>query len=405
MSWIKDFISATSDAEAPDSYFYWAAIAALSGTVANRVWIHKRYYKLYPNMFIFIISKLSGLGKGVPVAVAKNVMVEAGTARVITGQLSIQGVMAELSEAHTTKTGRIINTAEATLISGEFGALLLNDPKLFTNLTDLYDSQYNEGDWTRRLRKEQECLRDPCITGLFAANEVHFREALPFHAVKGGFLGRSICVFESKRRKLDSLISDDPTEKNKVDPEMSKKLAKHLIKLSEVKGEFDVSHDAAVAYNSWYHEFYRLDKELVDDTGTAERLRDSILKVSMLLSLAEGFTLKIEQRHIEEALIHCYQVYKSAVRLVIGEGKSNVATQTKAVLKLILNQNGKKITRQSLLIRGLQTGDFDSIELDRVIEHLSQTKIVKMSNEGKHTWYSINMENVNALLKMEGDEK
>lgn len=399
MSWIDSFLDSSSNAEAPDNYFYWSALAVLSGTVSNRVFLNKGgLFKLYPNLFVFLISKSSGLGKGVPVDCAKKVLVGAGTTRLIVGQNSIEGIISELSKTYTTKSGRIISTAEATLLTGEFGSFLLQNPKLFTDLTDLYDTQYNEGEWKKRLAsRDTETLNNICITGLFAANEVHFKEALPIHAIKGGFFGRTICVYESKRRKLDSLIGDG---KSKVRVDITG-LIKYLKELSKVAGEFSISEEASSLYNDWYYDFYRLDKDLKDDTGTAERLRDNILKVAMLSSLSDSFSLLIEKKHMEEGLIRCFQIYSATMKLVIGEGKSNTAIQTKSVLRIILGQEGQKITRRNLLIRGLQTGDYDYIELDRVLEHLFQVRILSMENKGKDIWYLINMENVNALLERE----
>src|SRR3990172_9304741 len=209
MNWIQEFIEETREAEAPDSYFYWSALSVLSAIASNRVFIRKKkLYKLYPNLFVFLISKYPGLGKGFPVSVAKRLVNKLGFCHVISGQASIEGIIKELSKVYTTKSGRVINTAEAFLVSGEFGAFLLENPRLFTQLTDLYDSIYHgdkDDEWDKILSTQDTAkLKGINLTGLFAANEVHFNEALPFHAKKGGFLGRVNCVYESKRRRLNS---------------------------------------------------------------------------------------------------------------------------------------------------------------------------------------------------------
>lgn len=400
MSIIKSFLDITSSAEAPDSYFYWSSLAVISGTVSDRVFLNKGgLYKLYPNIFIFLISKGSGLGKGIPVSYAEKCLDESGTTRLIIGQSSIEGIESELSKVYTTSSGRIINTAEATLLAGEFGSYLLSNPRLFTDLTDLYDSQYHQGEWKKRLAtKDTSILKNICLTGLFAANEVHFRDAVPQNAIKGGFVGRTILVYESRRRLLDSLVGNG----NRKEISLTE-ITNYLKELSKLKGEFQITDSAARVYNEWYYDFYKLDKELKDDTGTAERLRDNILKVAMLESLSDNHELIIEKEHIERGLVRCFQVYSSTIRLVIGEGKSNVANQTKAVLRIIFEYgiNGE-ISRKNLLIKGLQSGDFDYIELDRVLEHLFQVKIVsQIENKGRDTIYKINLGAVNALLERE----
>ena len=400
VSIIKEFLEVTSTAEAPDSYFYWSSLAVISGTVSDRVYLNKGgLYKLYPNIFIFLISKGSGLGKGIPVSYTEKTLTSCGTTRLIIGQSSIEGIESELSRAYTTSSGRIINTAEATLLAGEFGSYLLANPRLFTDLTDLYDSQYHQGEWKKRLAtKDTSTLKNICLTGLFAANEVHFRDAVPTNAMKGGFVGRTILVYESKRRLLNSLIGNGVLKDISIT-----EIVSNLKELSKLKGEFKITVDAAKLYNEWYYDFYKLDKELKDDTGTAERLRDNILKVAMLESLSDDFNLTIEKEHIERGLIRCFQVYSSTIRLVIGEGKSSSTNQTKAVLKIIFECGVQgEISRKNLLIKGLQSGDFDYIELDRVLEHLFQVKIIsQIENKGRDTIYKINLGAVNALLERE----
>lgn len=404
MSWLKNYLSITEDAEAPDSYFYWSGLCAISAVLGNRVYIDKRFYKLFPNIFVFLVSKGSGLGKGVPVNNCKVVLEATGNCRLIVGQNSIEGIIKELSLSHTTKSGRVIASAEATLLAGEFGSFLLSNPKLFTDLTDLYDSQYNQGNWSKRLASQDTLvLKDICLTGLFAANEVHFREALPLHALKGGFLGRTICIYESKRRKLNDLLRSEEDEAITSNSGGFKDLANYLLEISRLEGEFILTKDAVLFYREWYNNFYNLNKDLKDDTGTAERLRDNILKIAMLLALSDKPTLRIEKQHIEEAMIQCFKIYSSTMQMVMGEGKSSVALITKPVLKILFSlagPNNEPISRQRLLIRGSQTGDFDYMELDRVLEHLIQARLLKLETS-RHggPYYQIILENIKKLME------
>ena len=400
MNWIQLVLSETDESEAPTSYFYWSSLAVLSAVVGRSVYIRKRkLYKLYPNLFVFLISKYSGLGKGFPVSVAQKLVSRLGHNRVIAGQASIEGIIKELGNAYTTKSGRIITTAEAFLISGEFGSFLLENPKLFTQLTDLYDSIYHD-EWTKTLSsQDQNKLKDLNLVGLFAANEVHFNEALPLHAKKGGFLGRVVCVYESKNRKLNAAIrkTDDPDINYDG-------LLEHLKEVAKLKGEFTIVEEAIVLYEKWYYVFYNIEKENIDDTGTAARAKDTILKVCMLLSLATRLDMIITEDHMSEAISQVMNTLSSTKTMIVGEGKQEHARKAKMILGIITNSPDHKITRKNLISRGF--GEFDALDIDRVIETFEQGGLVKKWSSGKDLWYRVTEEAITLLTKFDkGDGK
>lgn len=396
MNWLKLLMEETSRSEAPDSYFFWSGLSVLSAVVSNRVWIRKKkLYKLYPNIFVFLISKYPGLGKGFPVSVAQKLVTKLGNSRIISGQASIEGIVKELSLTYTTKTGRIINTAEAFLVSGEFGAFLLENPRLFTQLTDLYDSIYHgdKGDtWDKTLASQDKIkLKEVILTGLFAANEVHFNEALPIHAKKGGFLGRVVCVHASKNRKLDAAIrqiaGDDEINYDK--------LLEHLKKIMILTGEFILEESAIIVYEKWYSHFYS--RENVDDTGTSARAKDAILKVCMLLSLSERTDLIITEEHMNESISQTMQSLSSTRTMIIGEGKAEKATEAKTIMGLLSNAVDHKTTRRKLLSDGY--GNFDAHDLDRVMETFEQAGLVKSWSAGKDIWYRLTENAIHLLTK------
>lgn len=394
MSWIDDFMDEVSEAEAPDSYFYWSALSVLSAIVGRRIYVRKRrLFKVYPNLFVFLISQKSGLGKGFPVSVAENLVMKLGYSRVINGQASIEGIIKELSQVYTTEKGRIISTAEAFIVSGEFGALFLDNPKLFTNLTDLYDSNYHD-DWAKTLSTQEKLkLKDLCLTGLFAANQVHFDEALPIHAKKGGFLGRVITVYESKRSKLNPSIRDNG---NAADINWDR-LLKPLVAMTQLQGEMTIEPEALDFYEKWYGMFYGRDNE--DDTGSAERVRDNVLKVGMLLSIAERGDLLFTKGHMEEAVIKCTQSLTSTRTMLLGEGKAEKQRESKIILGLLINAKENTLTRREMLVKGY--GDFDVNDLDRVMDSFIQSGLVKMEAHGANSRYTLTEQMMTMLKNLE----
>ena len=85
----------------------------------------------------------SGLGKGWPINLAKELVTCVDTTRVISGRNSIQAVVKELGTI-TTRNGRPpIPDSRGFLVSGEFVNFVIQDPHSLSILTELYDTHYN----------------------------------------------------------------------------------------------------------------------------------------------------------------------------------------------------------------------------------------------------------------------
>src|SRR5213592_4361615 len=110
--WMRDYLDSVIELESPQSYFYWSMLTTISSVVGRRLWVDRGgVYRLYPNIYTFLISKRPALRKGVPVNIAKKLAYEVGKVRVIDGQNSIQGVLKELSQIRTVGNGHVIKNA------------------------------------------------------------------------------------------------------------------------------------------------------------------------------------------------------------------------------------------------------------------------------------------------------
>ena len=386
MNWLKDLLESTNGLESPQSYFYWSALAAISATVGKRIYLDRGgVYRLYPNVYVFLISKKSGLRKGVPITFAKKIAYEVGTIRIIDGQNSIQGVLKELGKIKTNESGHIIKTAEGFLITGEFASFMLQDGVGFslTTLTDLYDTQYHENGFNKRLSTQEELqLKEPCLTALFASNETHFFDSVPKSAMTGGFLARTFCIYEEKRNAINTLMRAPTKFVN------YKGISKHLKELSKLKGEFIVNEDAIQLYEAWYNEF--TSKDFDGDTGTEERIGDNILKAAMLISLADNCELKIQLESMEEAIRRSMEAFVGLRRLLMGgtgDAKSIKSTAFKIVMTLLLSGESYEVSRKTILVKS--AGIFGPYDLDETVEHFLQARMITMDKRGSETYYKL----------------
>jgi len=312
-----------------------------------------------------------------------------GSTRVISGRSTIQKTLKDLTTSESDeKTGVAkFKDARGYIVSGEFATAMQRDLDLFTILTDLYDTHANADGWVNSTKSGGvEFLKAPCITLFSGASPEHFEDYIPKVNIHGGFIGRTLLVYEEKRWKVNPLTDDKAEE---INYEM---LSIHLRLLKDLKGTFSWEDEAKRIYNEWFYEFRP--KEHDDKTGTIERLPDHILKVAMCIALSKSTDLILRVEDIQQALKHCLRLRHSVKVLTSSQGRSSMASQTKAALEIILKSEGGLISREALLQKGF--GDFNASELDMIIETLIQTGFIvqtgvkeivyNVSAKGKQIW-------------------
>jgi hypothetical protein len=136
-------------------------------------------------------------------------------------------------------------------------------------------------------------------------------------------------------------------------------------------------------FDKWYRSFAKEDHN--DPTGTLERIHDGILKVGMLLSLADDFDLILHRKHMEEALEECLKCTGGMKQITMGQGKSNLAYATKLVLQELLRRPDHRIDRQKVLQK--YWGQLDAFDLDRIAETLEGAGAITVQRAGKMITY------------------
>ena len=88
----------TKEFEAPTNFFFWSALAAFSSVVKDNVYIKmKKGVFVYPNIYVLLYAP-SGLGKGMPINLAKKLSGLGENNRTITGRFTVQALLTKLSQ-------------------------------------------------------------------------------------------------------------------------------------------------------------------------------------------------------------------------------------------------------------------------------------------------------------------
>lgn len=364
MGWLDLLLKSTEESEAPERYFWWSGLAAISAVARKNIWLNRHFYKLYPNIYVVLISAKSGARKGIPISICKKILEEANLSRIISGCNSIQGLIQELGQQKTLENGTVIGDAHGILLSDEFDSFLTDDPKSLTYLTALYNTHEHEKGWEKTLKNSPKVfLKAPCLTMLVASNEMLFDSVVKRKDIEGGFIGRTAMVREFKNRSVNSLVY--PPEHLLNYPS----LALRLVQISQIKGEFKWTDEAGRNYDSWYREIMGEDTD--DRTGTFNRLGDQVLKVAMLISLSRKDDLNLEWKDVQLSIDKCLECAEAAVRITPSVESSNGdrPNAMKLVIQCIVEAEMFSVSKAKMLGR-LQRHQIFTVHIDACINQL-----------------------------------
>lgn len=401
MTWLEKLLAQHNELESPTNFWLWGGLAAISAVVKDNIWLDRQIYNLYPNIYVMFHAE-SGLKKGPPISMAKQLVRGVGGTRIISGRSSIQGILKELGTAQTQPGGKVINKSTAFICSSELTSSIVEDKVATDILTDLYDRQYNIGEWRSLLKMEQFNLKDPTITMLTATNEAHSNDFFAKKDIHGGYFARTFIVSENKRNRANSLLvplKNPPKYADHID---------YLKVLSNLKGPFkplgsiepteeckyphtdhttgDIAYftDAGLHYEKWYENFIDtvLTQDLKDDTGTLNRFGDSVLKVAMLLALTRSPELYIDMDSMVLAITYSEKLIGNVREMTHGKkGLSEAKNIKNLIIQEFLTRETHQISR-AMLLKQMWSHYKDAGELDDIMLSFDQAGMIKTQSIG-----------------------
>jgi hypothetical protein len=405
MDWLDVLLESTKEAEAPERYFWWSGLCALSAVVGKKIYLQRgAFYKLYPNIYVALVSARSGLRKGIPIMVAKKLVTDLDSVRVISGCNSIQAMTQELSQQQTFKSGAVVNLAQGMMISDEFESFITEDPRALTYLTALHNTHEHEDSWKKRLKGSPlEELKSPCLTLLVASNEALFESMVKQKDIEGGFIARTFIVYESRRKLINDLMytEEEIISLLESDSKSHNILITRLKEVAKLSGKITLSLEATDLYSSWYEQL--CDSEYDDKTGSMDRLGDQVLKVAMLISVSNRNDLIINEKDLSQAISASELCMLGARAISMEKGKGDLSPYTEKVLKEFIKAPDQIITRKTLMTRT----HIESMIMDRVLDTLIQRGAIDepKRNSKKEIFYKMKKEIYDTYVKFKSSER
>jgi hypothetical protein len=354
-NWLQSYRDFTEGTESPPIFHLWCALGAISGAAQRKIVMDAGYYHVHTNMYIVLVSPPGRSRKSTALRIAKGILKgvpDFGTDVYFSTQASSVAALVKQMSAIPTKEHQSL-----TAFSSELGSLLGSKSVEMTDfLVDIYDC---EPDWDKQtVGRGLEKIERPWFNLLAATTPQWMGDNLSRTAVEGGFVSRTVFVFDDTRRRV---AFPELTNEQKI---IRKNLVHDLAEIAKLKGEFQLSPDAKAYYKHWYENINDSTDKDFRISGFYERKHIHVLKVAMAVSLAEKNTLMLEQRDIEVSIALLGELEQGMRRAFSAVGKNTYSTDIERIKVQIIDA-GTQTYKQIL------ANNIHSVAKDQIDEILS----------------------------------
>lgn len=303
-NWLETYLDYTEGTETPKLIHFWTGVVTLSGVLRRRVWIEMKRFQWFPNFYVIIVAPPGIVSKTTTMDIGINLLKEVPGINfgpdVVTWQALVQkfGEIGEMFQYGED----FLPMSAMTLASGELGNLInFQDRDMLNAYISLWDAR-------AKFDKETKTSGNDAISGpwinLIGCTTPHWiAENVPQAAIGGGFTSR--CIFVYAEDKVQLIAYPDEKIEDVEHARRRTALIDDLIHISNnLIGPVRISETARVWGRGWYEKLWaEAKKSMTGDQidGFIARKQTHVHKLAVVLAIAEGDDLAIEERHLRLA--------------------------------------------------------------------------------------------------------
>jgi hypothetical protein len=182
----------TKNHEATAKVHMWTAISTLAAALERKVWLERAYYKVFPNLFMFIIGQPGLVKKSTSTAIGVDLLRDLPTLKLMAERVTASSLIESMSRAQDSfpigevqvkHSSVFCYASELTVFMEEVAG---NTVDL---LTTFYDCQPNDSEkpWTYESRMHgQVKVYGPCLNLLGCSTPAWLKRAVPLSKWRGG---------------------------------------------------------------------------------------------------------------------------------------------------------------------------------------------------------------------------
>lgn len=368
-NWLMGYNEYTQGTESPAVFHLWVGISTIAAAAQRKLELDLGHFKVHSNQFIVLVSPPGRSRKTTAMRIGKGILKGVpdygGKIYFSTQASSVAAIVKQMSAIPDKEHQSM------TAFSGELGTLLGTKSVEMTDfLTDIYDC---EPDWDKQtVGRGLEKIERPWFNLLGCTTPQWLGDNLSRTAVEGGFVSRTIFVYDRSRKRV---AFPRLTDHQRV---IQKHLMHDLAMIANLKGVFRLTPEAEAYYEHWYEHDNKVVVPDMRMSGFYERKHIHVWKVAMALSLAENNSLLIEQRDIETAIAMLTELEPGMGKAFSAVGKNTFSTDIERIKDQIVEAG-------SLTYKQILAANYNSVtkeELDKILQILVQTDEIVASVRG-----------------------
>lgn len=306
-NFIDEYIVYCKNHESTERIQKWSILSVLAAAMERRLWMDRGHYKLFGNMYVFIIGKSGLIKKSTSTGIAVNLFRELDGAKMMSERLTAASLIHQLSESgkRLKVDGKIVMQSALFAYASELSIFL---EEVFGNLTPLlttfYDCVPNDASkpWTHNTVGGGEIkIFGPCLNILGASTKAWLRNCIPRTEMEGGFTSR--CVFVVENTVPEPIAWPSVSLENEV---RRAKLVQDLKHIYSLHGQIRCTKPAMSLFAVWYRNHMKFAVPNNQDPGMSgymARKGDLILKLAMIRSVACNDSLQVEVEDIDWGIL------------------------------------------------------------------------------------------------------
>lgn len=316
--------------------YFWTGVSAVAGALRRRVWIEQKYFRWYPNFYIFLVAPPGIVSKSTTASVAMNLLRQVPDIHfgpdVVTWQ-ALVGCFVEATEAFEWN-GNWHEMSAITIESSELGNLLNpQDKEMVDLLVSLWDGR--NGFEKRTKMSGNDSIKGPWINILACTTPAWIAGNFPEYVVGGGLTSRCVFVYADAKEKY---VAYPHMHVPAGFSEAGAALAADLAHISTLAGEFTIDPAALEWGIRWYEEHYRNRPPGLDDDrfgGYVARKQTHLHKLAMVLSASRSDALTITLDDLQTANIMITDLEADMPKVFHKIGRSQDSIQAERLVQYV----------------------------------------------------------------------
>lgn len=385
MSFLQNYRTFCSGNEANPTYHIFSGLSALSAITQRRIWIDQGYFKIFPNLYIVLVGPAGGR-KTTAMDIAAGLIEKLGTVPFTTDCVTKEKLIMDIRAEERTvdgmpeiykKDGMHVVSPTALFLTELSDFLGPSSVGMINFLTAVYDRSVYV---YKTKNKGSEKLVGPYLTILACTTPEWITTYLRSDVISGGFSRRTLFVYEWEEGRRIPWPTVTPDMIIAYDAALS-----HCRRIQQLAGPMKWSDDAKKFYEEWYINL----KIPNDDTirGYYKSKHIQLLKIAMLLSLAESTDMILRRSHLEFGLDLLKLAETNLVKVFQGMGRNELHAVANKALDYLRNTESREIELDGRKqpckvmfekqLKALLYKDAGGRDIDDIISHLVSTDKIR----------------------------